>query len=132
MRDNGIERIDLLKIDVEDAEHLVLEGFGEALGTKIDAIQFEYGRVNIITHFLLRDFYQILEARNYLVGKLFSNHVDFRSYDLTDEDFVGPNYVAVLRNPEKYWRATNRASNIDGRVEICRTRQFPIQKTLKS
>ena len=97
MRDKGIERIDLLKIDVEGAEHLVLEGFGAALATDIDVIQFEYGEVNIMTHFLLRDFYELLEARGYLVGKLFPDHVDFRNYELRDEDFLGPNYVAVRR-----------------------------------
>jgi FkbM family methyltransferase len=97
MRDKGVERIDLLKVDVEGAEHLVFAGFGAALGTQIDVIQFEYGMVNIITHFLLRDFYELLEARGYLVGKLFPNYVDFRNYELHDEDFLGPNYVAVRK-----------------------------------
>ena len=105
MRDRGIERIDLLKIDVEGAEHLVFEGFGAALGTQIDVIQFEYGRVNIMTHYLLRDFYNFLEARGYLVGKLFPNHVDFRKYDLQDEDFLGPNYVAVREDKSQIIQA---------------------------
>jgi FkbM family methyltransferase len=96
--EKGIKRIDLLKIDVEGAEHLVLKGFGALLDADdIDVIQFEYGMVNIITHFLLRDFYQLLEARGYLIGKLFPDHVDFRNYELTDEDFIGPNYVAVRK-----------------------------------
>ena len=98
MRDSGIERIGFLKIDVEGAEHLVLHGFGAAIDTgKIDVIQFEYGRVNIITHFLLRDFYEFLEPRGYSLGKLFPDHVDFRDYVLEDEDFFGPNYVAVRK-----------------------------------
>jgi FkbM family methyltransferase len=95
-REKGIERIDLLKIDVEGAEHLVLSGFGTLLDAgDISVIQFEYGKVNIITHFLLRDFYQLLGARGYVIGKLFPDHVDFRNYALEDEDFLGPNYVAV-------------------------------------
>lgn len=98
MRDRGIKRIDFLKIDVEGAEHLVLHGFGSLFDAgQIDVIQFEYGKVNIITHFLLRDFYEFLESRGYSVGKLFSNHVDFRPYVLEDEDFFGPNYVAVRK-----------------------------------
>jgi FkbM family methyltransferase len=98
MRDNGIERIDFLKIDVEGAEHLVLNGFGTAIGSgQIDVIQFEYGKVNILTHFLLGDFYDFLEARGYSVGKLFPDHVDFRAYRFDDEDFSGPNYVAVRK-----------------------------------
>ena len=98
MQETGIERIDFLKIDVEGAEHMVLNGFRAALDAgKIDVIQFEYGKVNIITHFLLRDFYEFLEARGYSVGKLFPDHVDFRAYALEDEDFLGPNYVAVRK-----------------------------------
>jgi hypothetical protein len=53
--------------------------------------------VNIITHFLLRDFYELLEGRAYAVGKLFPDHVDFRPYVLEDEDFLGPNYIAVRK-----------------------------------
>lgn len=98
MQERGIERIDFLKIDVEGAEHLVLHGFGAMLeGGQIDVIQFEYGKVNIITHFLLRDFYEFFESRGYLVGKLFPDFVDFRPYELEDEDFLGPNYVAVRK-----------------------------------
>jgi FkbM family methyltransferase len=98
MQDKGIERIDILKIDVEGAEHLVLEGFGAAISTgQIEVVQFEYGRLNIITHFLLRDFYEFLESKGYVIGKLFPNHVDFRAYALEDEDFLGPNYIAVYK-----------------------------------
>lgn len=98
MQENGILRIDFLKIDVEGAEHLVLSGFGHALETgQIEVIQFEYGKVNILTHFLLRDYYDFLEARGYVVGKIYPDHVDFRSYVLEDEDFLGPNYLAVRR-----------------------------------
>ncbi|MFM9971903.1 MAG: hypothetical protein ACKVQK_26275 [Burkholderiales bacterium] len=32
---------------------------------------------------------------DYLLGKLYPDHVDFRAYQLEDEDFLGPNYVAV-------------------------------------
>jgi FkbM family methyltransferase len=98
VQDREIERIDFLKIDVEGAEHLVLNGFGAMLDAgQIDVIQFEYGKVNIITHFLLRDFYEFLEPRGYVVGKLFPDFVDFRPYVLEDEDFSGPNYVAVRK-----------------------------------
>jgi FkbM family methyltransferase len=98
MEEKGIERIDFLKIDVEGAEHLVLKGFGAAVDSgQVEVIQFEYGKVNIITHFLLRDFYELLEQRGYSVGKLFPDHVDFRPYVLEDEDFLGPNFVAVRK-----------------------------------
>src|SRR5262245_2384405 len=96
--EHSIERIDFLKLDVEGAGRLVLMGFGEALeGGRIDVIQFEYGKVAILTHFLLKDFYELLEGKGYVVGKIFPDHVDFRAYKLEDEDFLGPNYLAVRR-----------------------------------
>lgn len=94
-RRHGIEHIDFLKIDVEGAEPEVLEGFCGMFGKgSIDVVQFEYGRVNILSKFLLLDFYRWFEERGYLVGKVYPTHVDFRPYALEDEDFLGPNYLA--------------------------------------
>lgn len=98
VREHGIDHIELLKIDVEGAENLVLDGFRQTLGKgKIDVIQFEYGLVNILTKFLLRDFYLFFEERGYVVGKIYPNYVDFRDYHLRHEDFRGPNFLAVRR-----------------------------------
>lgn len=91
----GVTAVDLLKLDVEGAEHRVLAGLAGALGARrIRFVQFEYGRVNVLTKFLLRDFYELFRGYGYVVGKLFPDYVDFRDYRLDDEDFVGPNYVA--------------------------------------
>ena len=96
MKAAGVDHIDLLKIDVEGGEHLVLMGLAPALTEqRIDVIQFEYGRANILTKFLLRDYHQALEDLGYRVGKLFPDRVDFRQYRLEHEDFIGPNFVAV-------------------------------------
>jgi FkbM family methyltransferase len=98
MRDRAISRIDFLKIDVEGAEHLVLRGFERALDAgAIDVIQFEYGKSSIVTHFLLSDFHALLESKGYVVGKIYPEGVDFRPYELDDENFLGPNYLAVRR-----------------------------------
>jgi FkbM family methyltransferase len=95
MRASGTTRVHLLKIDTEGAEHLVLGGLTEALAThRIDLIQFEYGRVNILSRFLLKDYYDLLSGHGYVVGKLYPGYVDFKAYVLEDEDFLGPNYVA--------------------------------------
>jgi FkbM family methyltransferase len=102
----GIEHIDLLKIDVEGMENLVLEGFAEMIDRgAVDVIQFEYGQVNILSKFLLRDFHCWFSARGYVVGKIYPNYVDFRDYDYADEDFTGPNYLACRRVREDYIRA---------------------------
>lgn len=95
VREQGIDRVDFLKMDVEGAEHLVLAGLAESLrARRVRFVQFEYGRVNILTKFLLRDFYELFRRYGYVVGKIFPDFVDFRAYDLGDEDFLGPNYLA--------------------------------------
>jgi len=76
-----------------------LTGFGDMLARNdISLVQFEYGRVNIVNHFLLRDFYAFFRERGYVVGKIFPNYVEFRDYDLMDEDFLGPNYLACAED----------------------------------
>lgn len=93
---HGIEHIDFLKMDVEGAEHLVIEGLRRSFQERrIGAVQFEYGRVNIVTRFLLRDFYRTFEEAGFRVGKIFPNYVDFRDYSFDQEDFLGQNYLAV-------------------------------------
>jgi len=92
---NNITHIDLLKIDVEGMEQMVLRGFDELFAAKaIDLVQFEYGRVSIINRCLLRDFYEFFENRGFRVGKIYPAYVDFRPYEMGDEDFLGPNYLA--------------------------------------
>jgi FkbM family methyltransferase len=93
---NGIAQIDFLKIDVEGAEGHVLRGFREMLAAnRIAVIQFEYGQQNIFSRFMLLDFYEMLSGLGYSVGKLFPRGVHFRPWRPTDEDFLGPNFVAV-------------------------------------
>lgn len=91
----GVSHIDMLKIDVEGMEAQVLRGFDSLLSQRrIDLVQFEYGRVNILNHFLLMDCHAFFLERGYVVGKVYPHHVDFRPYALSDEDFRGPNYLA--------------------------------------
>lgn len=93
----GITHIDMLKIDVEGMEPRVLEGFRQMFENKaIDLVQFEYGRVSITHKFLLKDFYDWLEPFGYRLGKIYPNYIDFRDYDMSLEDFLGPNYLACL------------------------------------
>lgn len=96
---NKIDSIDYLKIDVEGLEHKVLHGFNKMLDReKIRIIQFEYGFINVITHYLLKDFYSYLEQRDMVVGKIYPAHVDFKKYEYSDENFYGPNYLAVHKS----------------------------------
>ena len=88
--------VDLLKIDVEGAEMQVLRGFAGALQRHaIRAIQFEYGYAAVYSHALLADYYRFLEPHGYLIGRLGRDGVAFAPYRLEDENFFGPNFVAV-------------------------------------
>lgn len=93
---NNINYIDYLKIDTEGHEYSVLEGFIPLLEKgNVGCIQFEYGYVCILTKKLLIDFYQLLTPYGYLIGKLTPTGVKFKDYILPDEDFQGPDYIAV-------------------------------------
>jgi FkbM family methyltransferase len=109
-RTHGIERIDFLKIDVEGAEGHVLRGFKTMLAeNRIAVIQFEYGQANIFSRFMLYDAYEMLTKLGYAVGKLFPRGVRFRAWQPEDEDYLGPNYVAVpTRFPEVMARLSLR------------------------
>lgn len=98
-RERGIEHIDFLKLDVEGLERQVLAGFHEMLsGGKVDIVQFEYGHVNAHVRFLLGDLYDLLGGYGYSVGKIYPTNISFRAYDpWRDEDWRGPNYLAVRR-----------------------------------
>jgi FkbM family methyltransferase len=95
-REQGIPRIDYLKLDVEGYEPDVLRGCRELLTAgRVPVIQFEYGYVNIRSRFLLRDYYDLLAPLGMRIGKIYPTYVDFREYRYQDEDFLGPNYLAV-------------------------------------
>ena len=90
-REWSVTQIDFLKVDAEGADYEVLAGFSGLLAAqKIAVLQFEHegGRY-------LRDFYDLLEPKGYALGKLYANHVDFRSHTADLEHFLGPNYIAI-------------------------------------
>lgn len=98
-RENQIENIDFLKLDLEGAEYDALLGFQDLLRKKrIKAIQFEYGYINISTKKLLIDFYHFFEEYGYILGKIFPKEVEFREYAFKYEDFIGPNFLAVNKD----------------------------------
>jgi FkbM family methyltransferase len=99
VKEKNIEKINFIKIDVEGSEHLVLEGLIDTIiNGKVETIQFEYSTFNILTKFLLHDFYLFFESYNFKIGKIFPNYVDFREYKLSDENFIGSNYLAIHKS----------------------------------
>ena len=98
MLEQGLDRVDFLKIDVEGSEHKVLQGFTGALQRDaIQCIQFEYGAFSIDTKILLRDYYALLGDR-YWIGKIYPSYVDFLDYDWRMEDFRFANYCCLLKS----------------------------------
>jgi FkbM family methyltransferase len=108
----NIQHIDLLKVDVEGMEERVLKGFQKTFEQRaIDLVQFEYGRVSIFNHFLLRDAYSFFRRNGFVLGKIYPNYVDFRDYEMSDEDFMGPNYLACREEMVEYIEAFRGGSN---------------------
>lgn len=100
-----IEKIDYLKIDTEGAEGKVFKGFENTLKQgKVKMLQFEYSFVCVLTKWMLIDSYKFLEPLGFKLGRLHKDHIEFHDYTLLDENFKGPEYVAVH---ESYWNEMN-------------------------
>jgi FkbM family methyltransferase len=105
VRQHKISFIDLLKLDIEGSELDALKGFELTIRERnIRAIQFEYGYINITTRNLLIDYYEFFESFGYIIGKLYPRSVSFRKYKFKDEDFRGPNFVAVHKDDQELLR----------------------------
>lgn len=98
MREQNIDCIDFIKVDVEGMDLQVIKGFEDQL-KNVRAVQFEYGTFNISSHDLLADFCRHLNDKGFVVGKIFPKFVNFFEYHSKMENFHGSNYVAV-RNDE--------------------------------
>jgi len=96
-RENGVDHVDVLKIDTEGHEYSVLAGFGALLAEgRIAVIQFEHNVFAVAARVFLKDFHDLLVPHGYLLGRLGPRGVAFKPYDIyTDEYFGGANFVAV-------------------------------------
>ena len=96
LEEHAIARVDLLKLDVEGSELAELRGLGERLRPEIvDAIQFEYGGTAMDAGTTLREAYRLLEARGYVLAKLFPRALEVRRYRAWMEHYAYANYVAL-------------------------------------
>lgn len=93
----AIERIDMLKIDVEGHEVDVIQGFATTLGSASAprVIQFEYGDTFLPFRHTLREIYDLLCHHGYVIGRVYPDRVAFKDYELSDDHFRMGNYVAV-------------------------------------
>ncbi len=96
MAAHRIDRVNVLKLDVEGAELPALRGLGEKLKPEtVQLIQFEYGGTAIDAGVTLKDFYDLLSPRGYVLAKLFPRALEVRAYHSWMEHYAYANYVAV-------------------------------------
>lgn len=100
---NGIARIDLLKIDAEGHDFEVLRGASGMLARRaIQVLQFEYNQRWIDARHFLKDVFDLLLPLGYHIGKVTPRGIEFYpAYHFELESFREANYLACL--PE--WRA---------------------------
>jgi FkbM family methyltransferase len=95
--ENNINKIDLLKCDVEGHEYNVFLG-GKKLFSqgKIDRIQFEYGGCCIDARVLLKDIFEFLTGFHYSIYKIMPKGLlHIPEYDQRLENFAYKNFAAV-------------------------------------
>ncbi len=99
---SGVENISFLKIDVEGFELGVFQGFEEMLSShRIDFIQFEYGRVNVLNRVTLHSLISFLSRCGYETAKIYPTYLRFGYDEMQwDENWVGPNYIGF--SPKKF------------------------------
>lgn len=91
-----VNRLDLLKLDVEGGEFEALRGLGSWLDpNRIELIQFEYGGATLDAQTSLRALSALLEARGYRLAKLFPRALEFREYAPWMDHFSYANFVAL-------------------------------------
>jgi FkbM family methyltransferase len=98
LSDKQIDKIDLLKIDIEGHELAAFRGMGSHLnGNLIAAIQFEYGGANIDSKTTLREIYQVLEGAGFIIAKIMKHGIEIRQYSSMMENYQYANYVALSK-----------------------------------
>ena len=97
LTEHTVDHVHLLKIDAEGHDLAVVRGFGAALARQaIDVVQFEVSGWNAVSRTWVGEFYELLEAGGYLVGRVVPGGVTLGAYRSTFEDFSKTqNYVAV-------------------------------------
>lgn len=97
-KENGIDFIDFMKVDVEGYEMNLFKGATEFLNSKkIGAIQFELGVASVDGKYFFKDIFYLLND-NYKIYRITSKHLfEIKKYSEQYEVFLTTNYLAILR-----------------------------------
>lgn len=97
--ERNIEKVSLLKLDVEGNEYRVLQGLKKAIDQgKIEVIHFEFNEMNIFSRVFFKDFQDLL--KDYRLFRMLPNHLlPLDTYSpLLCEIFAYQNIVACHKN----------------------------------
>jgi len=93
-----VKHVHLLKLDVEGAEFRALTGLGEYLDPEfLDFVQFEYGGANLDARIPLKAFFELFEAKGFVVARLLPTGLQVRAYRSWMDNYAYANYVAISR-----------------------------------
>jgi FkbM family methyltransferase len=101
-RENKIERIHLIKIDVEGHELSVLKGSVRMFEQdRIDMVMFEFGGANIDTSIFFKDFFDFFKKYDMVIYRITPSGYLSKlvKYNHSLEQFVDANYLALNQNP---------------------------------
>jgi FkbM family methyltransferase len=98
-QERGINKIDLLKVDVEGHELEVFKGASSMLAeSRITTVQFEYGGCNIDARVLLKDLFDYFQMFEYVLYKIYPDTLRrIQRYDQRLENFQYQNWVAMRK-----------------------------------
>ena len=98
-KDNGLENIHFMKLDIEGHELNALKGGIEMIqNDKIDFIQFEFGESSIDSRVFIRDFFHLLSEKYRIYRVVKDGLYELETYKQSYEIFYTVNYLAIRKN----------------------------------
>lgn len=97
---NRIDRIHLLKLDIEGHEMGALEGALVMLYKKaIDIVTFEFGKADVDTRYFFKDFYYFFKGKGMKIYRITPSEylVPVESYREINEQYRTTNFLAIRR-----------------------------------
>lgn len=97
IKEQSIQKIDFLKLDIEGHESKALEGAKKTFkDKKVKYVQFEFGGCNIDSRTYFRDFFYFFKEHDYSLFRLTPFGLfPINRYHESEESFIPCNYIAI-------------------------------------